>query len=88
MRQFTTHHAEPEVRHLGRFSQADPFKLDVGAARMLVQPNTITKQAGRNVHQDLVEDSCVEARPGGVGTKDDDVVVPSSRLGPGHGLLP
>jgi hypothetical protein len=37
MRQVTTDDAEPEVGHLRRFGHADPFQLDVGAARMLVK---------------------------------------------------
>jgi hypothetical protein len=54
MRHVTTDDAEPEVGHLGRFGQADPFQLDVGAARMLVKAYPIAEQDGRDVDQDLV----------------------------------
>jgi hypothetical protein len=54
VRHVTADDAEPEVGHLGRFGHADPFQLDVGAARMLVKAYLIAERDGGDVDQDLV----------------------------------
>jgi hypothetical protein len=46
MRQVTADDAEPEIGHLRRFGHADPFQLEVGAARMLVKAYPVAEQDG------------------------------------------
>src|ERR1035441_68737 len=75
--------AQPEVRRQRRVGQAEAFELDVGPAPAVEQPDAVAEQDGRDAHEDLVQQTRVEALPGGAGAEDVDVLV--TRGGPGRG---
>jgi hypothetical protein len=61
--------------------QVEAFELDVSPARAVEQPDTVAEQDGRDVHEDLVEHTRIEALLSGVGPGDVDVLVNGGGLG-------
>jgi hypothetical protein len=51
--------AQPDVRRVRHLADAEAFELDVGAARVIEQPNAVTEQNRRDAYEDLVDLACV-----------------------------
>jgi hypothetical protein len=62
------------------------LKPDVRPARIVEQPDPITKQDRRDVHQHLVEQARIKDFPGCARAEDRDVLVPGRFLGDFHGV--
>ena len=58
-----------------RLGQAEAFELDVGPARAVEQPDAVAEQHPRDAHEDLVDQTRVEALDGRARAEDVDVLV-------------